>query len=104
MSAVNHVALPCEISRGGFSDERIFKVRILKGEYTGVASRRYCWDQNDEPLEEDEPSTGETIQGKVAARVLEVTSAAVLVSVPDGEVVTVNRSQLLERPATHVSI
>jgi len=101
------VALRCTISRGGFSDERIFRLRLPGGDYTGIASRTYCWNDQDDPLSEGEPAEGQTIAGKVAARVLEVRGADVLVSIPDGDVVTVRANQLIESPPlmdTHVSI
>ena len=107
MPAAQRVALECEITRGGFSDERIFKILLPSGEYTSLASRQYCWDDNDEPLQEDQPAAGRTIRGKVAARVIEVNDTGVLVSVPDGEAITVAAAQLLERPAkvgAHVSV
>ena len=102
------VALRCEISRGGFSDERVFRVAVPQGDFFGVASRRYCWDVQDRPLPEDQPPAGQSIQGKVAARVVDMDeSDNIVVSVPDGQVITVSRDLLVDRPAeagTHVPL
>src|SRR5205823_4090688 len=92
------VALSCELTRGAFSDERVFKLKHTRGEYQGIASRRYCWGEDNRLLAEHEPAEGEMIEGKVAARIIEVLNGNVLVSLPDGEVITVSRDQLLERP------
>jgi hypothetical protein len=95
------VALDCKITRGGFSDERIFKLRRHDGtEYTGIASRRYCWGPDDRLLAADEPpSADEWIKGKVAARILSADGREADVSVPDGEAITVNVDQLRARPS-----
>ena len=94
------VALDCRITRGGFSDERIFRVPQSSGDdYQGIASRRYCWGPGDRLLAENEPPSDEKwIKGKVAARVIGVRGDDVQVSVPDGEVITVSRGQLRARP------
>ena len=94
------IALNCRITRGGFSDERLFRVRQSSGEdYLGIASRRYCWGPNDRLLGENDPPSDERwIEGKVAARVIGVRGDDVHVSVPDGEVITVRRDQLTARP------
>ena len=61
MPAAQLVALKCSIARGAFSDERVFTVALPQGEYTGIASRRYCWNERDEPLNQDEPAAGRSI-------------------------------------------
>src|SRR5438045_1522206 len=109
MPAAQLVALKCSIARGAFSDERVFTVALPQGEYTGIASRRYCWNERDEPLNQDEPAAGRSIGGKVAARVVEVENGTgnALVSVPDGEVITVRADQIVQRPTgvgTHVPV
>ena len=101
MQMSQYVALDCEITRGGFSDERIFKVRRDDDtEYTGIASRRYCWGRDDRLLAADEPPSAEKwVKGKVAARILSVRDHRADVSVPDGEVITVKVGQLRPRPS-----
>ncbi len=92
------VALPCKISAGGFSDEITFKISVSDGEYLGTASKRYFWRENDEPIGELE--VGTWTKGKMAARVLQKEDDRhVLVSIPDGEVVSVDQARLLERPS-----
>lgn len=93
-------ALRCVIARGAFSDERIIRIKLPQDEYIGVASRRFCWGKGDRSLDENEPPAGKTIEGKVAARVIEMDGAdKVRVSVPDGTVLTVPADSLLERPS-----
>lgn len=97
---ITKIALACRISRGGFSDERVFEIDTPDGVFSGVVSRRYCWGPNDQLLEEGEPPLGETISGKIAAKVIEFDEATrtLLVSVPDGQVITVGASAVLIRP------
>lgn len=92
-------ALPCKISRGGFSDERVFSIILDSLNYAGVASRRYFWTSDQEALPEGEPPIGQEIVGIVAAHVIETRpDGTALVSVPDGEVITVPVRSLLDRP------
>jgi hypothetical protein len=100
MSDPRSFSLECSIQRGAFSDERIVSIPNPGGEaYVGIASRQYCWKENDTPLGETEPNEGETIEGKVAARVIKANgSGKVLVSIPDGEVIAVRPEQLKRRP------
>jgi hypothetical protein len=103
-------AISCTISRGGFSDERVFTFDILGGKerYSGVASRRHMWNADGTALEEGEPPIGKTMSGFVAARVLEARGSNLfLVSIPDGGVVEVPSGQLVDRPSgvdQHVSV
>jgi len=101
-------ALKCMISRGGFSDERVFTLRLGIGECDGVASRQYLWDENWSPLEEGEPPLGKQIEGWVAARVVEVRSDGMVVALlPDGQTVEVPIAALVTRPSgvgTHVPL
>jgi len=92
-------AITCKISRGGFSDERIFSFELNGSEYSGVASRSHMWRANRLPLEEGEPPIGQVIDGLVAARILEVMGEETLVSLPDGGVLKVPSNFLQERPA-----
>jgi hypothetical protein len=91
-------AIQCVISRGGFSDERVFTLQVAGG-YTGVASRQYFWKQDGSELGEGEPPIGDTMDGFIAAKIIEVHAEAVLVSIPDGEVITIPSDALLERPS-----
>lgn len=93
-------AIRCTISRGGFSDERVFDLSPSGLQYSGVASRRYMWHENGEVIGEGEPPADQAIEGLVAARVVKVEDdGSVYVSVPDGEVVKLRADQLQDRPA-----
>ncbi len=99
--------LECTIFPGGFSGELKFQVK-LGGErtYTGLAARQYFWDKlSGKPVEQ--PSI-EGIDGYVAVRILvrKLEEEDVLVSVPDGEVLKLNRSRIISipEPSPHVPI
>ena len=105
MCATKLVALKCVISRGGFSEERVFALKDI--DHKGVCSRRYLWRENGAALDESEPALGQEIDGFVAARIIDIRRSGVLLSIPDGEVVEVPSEQLHERPnmvGEHVSI
>ena len=91
-------ALACTISRGGFSGERLFALDEI--DHSGIASRSHMWKQNGAPLDEGEPPIGEVIPGLVAVRIIEERAMGrFLISIPDGEVIEVPSSQLLDRPS-----
>jgi hypothetical protein len=98
-------ALRCTISRGGFSDERVF---TLPSGYSGVASLSYVWHEDGRPLEEGEPPLGQTIDGQVAVRVIEIAeNGGALVVLPDGQSAEVTLDELIDRPlrvGEHVSL
>lgn len=98
-------ALRCRISRGGFSDERVFS---LASGYSGVASLQYVWHDDGRPLEEGEPPLGRTIDGQIAVRVVEVAgNGMALVALPDGQSAEVAADELIDRPTRvgeHVSL
>lgn len=98
MRSENLRSLRCKISRGGFSDERVFKIEWLGSSYSGVASRRHMWDERGAVIKDGEPPLDQSIEGLVAARIIEVDGDTVSVSVPDGEVIRLPASQLLARP------
>jgi hypothetical protein len=88
-------AIACEISRGGFSDERVFTISTHGIAHKGIASRRHMWHSDWAPIEEGEPPLDEVINGYVAARVLKVDKEHALVSIPDGDVIEVPVSRRL---------
>ncbi len=94
------VALKCKIERGGFSAEKIFIIPVEEEkEYTSMASYRYCWNQNNKPLGKYEPESGLSIEGMVAARIIINNNPdSVLVSIPNGETIRVNKDQISKRP------
>jgi hypothetical protein len=102
---VNHglVTVACEIARSAFSDERIFTIALEEGsEHVGAASRRYCYGPQHLPIGPDEPGPGQSMKGRVAARVLgERGDGKVLLSLPDGSVLHLHSRQV--RPAQEES-
>jgi hypothetical protein len=101
MRTTRMTAIACKISRGGFSDERVFSILIGENTYQGVASRRHMWTEDRRPVEDGEPPIGQVISGFVAARVIQINKdTTATVSIPDGEVITIPVSQLVDRPTT----
>jgi hypothetical protein len=93
------IALSCKISRGGFTDERVFRVGMADGEtYIGACSRRYCYTKDKHIIKDEQPKRGETIDGLVLARHIRDEEGNLLVSVPDGAVLLVSESRVTEAP------
>jgi hypothetical protein len=91
------VALPCKVSLGGFSGERIFDVILANGElYRSIAPRYFCWNSQNHLVAENEPQT--QIDGMVAARVINSIGDQIIVEVPDGEVIAVDKNNVKPRP------
>jgi hypothetical protein len=103
MSNAKFKAIRCIISRGGFSDERLFRIDAGGMKYEGVASRQHMWSREGVPLADGEPPIGENIEGLVAARIIKIEDGRALVSVPDGEVITISTDQLVDRPTVRVA-
>lgn len=107
------IALICKVAPGGFSGERIFEVRLADGNpYRSLAPRQFCWNSQGNLVAENEPTT--EVDGMVAARIIDsVDDEQLIVEVPDGEIIAVDRSDVKERPTnikppseskTHVSV
>jgi hypothetical protein len=93
-------ALPCQISRSGFPDERVFELVTADGtKHTGSGAAHYFWDSSRKPLASHSPSDDGTIDGFVATQVLKVEADRALVEVPDGNVAWVPTEQLINRPS-----
>jgi len=92
------IALPCKLSPGIFSGERVFEVRLANGEtYTSVAPRFFCWNGSGVLVGETEPER--EADGMVAAHLIEdLEGGQVAVEVPDGEVIAVDQAQVTRRP------
>ena len=99
-------ALRCQLSRGGFSSERVFRVRAVNGaQFIGVAPPEYCFTEQGKPIGPDEPAPGTSMPGLVTARkVRTAADGTLLVSVPDGSVVSVRPELLIRRPTPSISI
>lgn len=94
------VALSCTVAPGGFSGERVFKVKLADGNsYCSLAPRQFCWNSRGEIVAEDEPET--EVDGMIAARIVEsIDGDQEIVEVPDGEVIAVDKSEVKERPTS----
>jgi len=104
------ILIRCRISRSGFSSERVFRVNRSDGpEHIGAAPVRYFFTEGKKPLPPDQPAErGVQIKGFLTGRVvLEESAEVILVSVPSGEVLRVNRQETAEYPQegrAHVSV
>ena len=99
MSNNRLTAIACKISEGVVSDERAFEIELADGNlHGGVAPVYYFWNQDGHRIGLREPTAGEEIQGKMAARLLERQNGTAMVSIPDGSVVRVQANALGERP------
>jgi len=96
------ISLSCKISRGGFSGERVILVSLVDGTYRGIAPTHLCWNENQQPLEPNEPAEDETIDGFVAAYLVKRNEEEkqAIVSVPDGSVFVVPLHMTSDRPKT----
>jgi hypothetical protein len=94
------VALTCKVAPGGFSGERIFEVTLANGEpYRSLAPRQFCWNIHDQIVAENEPRT--EVDGMVAARVVDsIDEDQMLVEVPDGEIIAVDKNNVKQRPTS----
>lgn len=94
------IALVCKVSPGGFSGERIFEVTLANGEpYRGLAPRQFCWNGQGVLVKENEPET--EIDGLIAARLIDsIEDDQMIVEVPDGEIIAVDRDRVRKRPTS----
>lgn len=101
MRRITPVAVHCRISQGAFSDELVFEID-QPGQpepYVGAASRQYFWNIAGVPFGEGEPAAGTQVRGLVAARNLKDRDSRIIVAIPDGEVIQVDKGQIRPRPA-----
>lgn len=93
------VALPCELSPGMVSGERVFVVTLANGKsYSGIAPRFFCWTADGRLVGRDEPK--KEVDGLIAARVVddELEGNQIVVEVPDGVVIAVDQGLVKPRP------
>jgi len=90
------IALHCELSRGGFSAERIFRIKLPDGEvYVGAAPLKYCRHTDFSPLDANQPRPNQKLKGFILARKIRgEDNGMALVAVPDGEVLIVNEHEI----------
>ena len=83
------IYLEARISAGMFSGECVFELELSSGErYSGFAPRHYCRKANGKPLAAGSPKK-ESIDGKIAARLIRNGGGVAYVAIPDGEAVEV---------------
>jgi len=92
------VFVRCELSRSGFSSERVFRL-IAAGEkeFVGSAPVQYCRTKAEKLLKPDEPQEGKRIPGWVAARVIRKNGdGSRWLSFPDGSIAQVPEGLISE--------
>jgi len=96
--------IKCVMSPGGFSGEISFAIELDSSKHAGTAPRRYFWDKDSNPLGKKVVKEGD--RGFIFARILEeYDDGHVLLSIPDGEVVKVKKTQIVRsEPAQDVPI
>ena len=99
------ISVTGKISRSAFSDERVFRLTLADGkEHIGAASLIYLYKSDGRPLSAAEPSPDRSNNGRVAGRGIKETAGGVVVSLPDGEVVEVKRSQVSQEAPRNVLV
>lgn len=99
MIANRTVAVTCQLSRGGFSEDRVFRVQLAGDKtHTGVAPRRYCLTAQGQRLKPEQPAEGKRLSGRVEAVVVREEDDGVLLYFPDGSVAVVDRSLISKAP------
>jgi hypothetical protein len=92
------MAVKCQIAPASFSGERVFTIKLANEQpYTSLAPRHFFWNSSRHIVSVNEPN--EKVEGYVAARVVEeLDENQFLVEVPDGEIVAIDKSDLVGRP------
>jgi hypothetical protein len=86
------VYIQCKVSPGAFSGELQFEIALNGTTHRGLASRRYFVTTDKKPMGDLTATT----TGMVLARVLtEDEDEKILVSIPDGEVVSVRKDKIV---------
>jgi hypothetical protein len=99
MSTNDLVYVRCQLSRGGFSSERVFRLASLREEeFVGSAPLKYCQTATGEPLDADQPPEGSRLPGRVAARIIRKDGeGGVWLSFPDGSIAQVREGSVIAR-------
>jgi len=97
--------IECTIERGAFTNERTFQIPLsdavtthdgrTDGQLVGTAHRDHLRDANKQPLDEDSPSYGTTMDGLVLCRKLsDLPDGRALVEVPSADIIFVPKDAL----------
>lgn len=97
--------IACQIERGAFTNERTFEIELSDhityqgeqaGKLIGTAHASHLRTSERQPLSEDDPLYGETIEGFVQCRIIrELPEEWVLVEVPSADVIHVSKDSLI---------
>ena len=69
------IAVKCQLSKGVFSSERAFEVKLANGElYSGPTPRHYCWNADGQLIGEKEAITSEIVKRAEILRISMVVS------------------------------
>lgn len=94
------VFVECQLSRSGFSSERVFRLETTTPgeEFIGTAPVQYCRTKAKKLLSPDEPEERKPIKGLVEARVIrKEPDSSVWLYFPDGSVAQVSEKLLSEQ-------
>jgi hypothetical protein len=81
--------VPCSISRGAFSGERIVEITRKGFAYRGAVPVLYCFNQKQQPLDELTPPKNDSLKGLVRLFVVRGSQGAdVALAMPDGTILT----------------
>lgn len=87
--------IPCTIERGGFKSERTFQVDLSPNAYVGIAYVEHFLSEGRQPLETGELTEKQPVVGFVKCRLVRDSgSNQVLVQVPDGELLKLDRDKI----------
>ncbi len=87
----------CTIENTGFSSERRFEVSLgSEGKAVGTAYVEYLKNANNQPIEDDEPEYGKSIDGFVQCRVIKRHGATYVIEFPSTDVFHVPAEALEE--------
>jgi hypothetical protein len=85
--STNRVWISCTIENTGFSSERRFEAPLgSSGKAVGTAFIEYLTDENGNPLQEGEPSYGQTINGSVQCRIIKKSGDTFYIEFPSTDV------------------
>ena len=104
MAAYSKVLVPSTIERGGFGNERTYRVRTADGdEHIGIALWTYCYNEKKQQVE-DEPEIGQEIPGFVIAKLIKNGGNQAKVEFPDGGICNVAATDIQPEPLSRVLI
>lgn len=80
------IKVPCRISRGPFSGERIVEMNLDSFDFKAAVPVHYCELTNGQPLSEEQPSRFSPIDGVVRVVVTSCIADRCSIAMPDGTI------------------